>query len=103
MSENKLTQYVRGFGLSFFATSIASALLVIAKEENAALKDAMKALSGHHWTTHGIVVVGLFIILGFVLSKLNLDEKLGENRLVPMILTGAFAGVLLITGFFLIE
>lgn len=103
MTADKIANYVSGFGFSFLFTSILSTLLLIAKEENAALKDGMKALSGHHWTTHGILVVALFLILGVVLSRFHLEAKWSENKLIPIILTGAFTGLLVIGGFFLLE
>ena len=59
-----------GFGVSFFVASLFNALLIITKETYAPLKDWMKSLSGHHWTTHGIFVIALFIVLGFILSKI---------------------------------
>lgn len=103
MSAEKITRYLSGFGLSFLITSFANALLVIAKENYLPLKDGMKALSGHHWTTHGIFVLALFVILGLVFSQTVSEKNWGEEKLVPMILTGTIVGSLLIMGFFLIH
>ena len=89
-----------GFGVSFFVASLFNALLIITKETYAPLKDWMKSLSGHHWTTHGIFVIVLFIILGFILSKTNLDEKIDAVKTSLFIIAGTVFGALIIVGFF---
>jgi uncharacterized membrane protein SirB2 len=89
-----------GFGVSFFVASLFNALLIITKETYAPLKDWMKSLSGHHWTTHGIFVIVLFIILGFILSKTNLDEKIDAVKTSLFIIAGTVFGGLIIVGFF---
>jgi hypothetical protein len=89
-----------GLGVSFFVAGLFNALLIIAKESYAPLKDWMKSLSGHHWTTHGIFVIVLFIILGFVLSKTTLDEKIDAAKTSLFIIAGTVFGGLIIVGFF---
>jgi hypothetical protein len=98
--ENK---YQSGFALSFLITSLASALLVIAKAENAALKDWMKGMLGHHWTTHGAIVILMFAILGFIFSSMNIGKEWSEKRLITLIVAGTVLGGLIIAGFTLFE
>jgi hypothetical protein len=94
---------VAGFGLSFLIMSIASAILVILKEENKALLDGMKALMGHHWVTHGAFTIVLFLILGAVFSRLPMVKDLTEKHLISMVLAGTIISGLILGGFFLIE
>jgi hypothetical protein len=94
---------VAGFGLSYLIMSIASAILVILKEENKALLDGMKALMGHHWVTHGAFTILLFLILGAILSRLPIGKDWAEKHLITMVLAGTIISGLILGGFFLIE
>jgi uncharacterized membrane protein len=50
----------------------------------------MKAVGGHHWTTHGLVDLAVFVALGIVFTKTGAAEKLDPNRLIAG-LAGAVA------------
>ena len=60
-----------GFGLSFVITSIVTALLVVWKETNESLKSLMKEFTGHHWITHGILILVLLIDLAHLVIPIN--------------------------------
>ncbi|MBF0508995.1 MAG: hypothetical protein HQK57_08730 [Deltaproteobacteria bacterium] len=72
MKHNELEKYTISFGLSLAITSLFSALLVILKElcEHSVLVWMSKA-TGHHWMTHGIIDVAVFLALGWFLGTLN--------------------------------
>jgi hypothetical protein len=89
-----------GFGVSFLIASIFNALLIVAKEKYAPLKDWMKSLSGHHWITHAIFVIALFIVLGYILSKADLEKKIDADKTSGMVIGGTLLGGLIIVGFF---
>jgi hypothetical protein len=89
-----------GFGISFLIASIFNGLLIIAKESYAPLKNWMKSLSGHHWITHGIIVIVLFIILGYIFSKTDMDKKIDANNTSGLVIVGTVLGGLIIVGFF---
>lgn len=95
--------YLSGFGLSFLISSLASAVLVILKEENVGLMNWMKALFGHHWVTHGVFTILLFLVLGMVFSVLHLGKKWTERNLIALVLIGTVLSALIIGGFFLFE
>jgi hypothetical protein len=100
-SENQvLDKYSVGFGVSFLVTSVFNGLLIVAKENYAPLKDWMKSLSGHHWITHGIFVIALFIVLGYFLSKADLEKKINADKTSGMVIAGTVLGGLIIVGFF---
>jgi len=100
-SENKaLDKLSVGFGVSFLIASIFNGLLIVAKETYAPLKNGMKSLFGHHWTTHGIFVIVLFIVLGYILSKANLENKIDADKTSGMVIAGTVLGGLIIVGFF---
>jgi hypothetical protein len=64
----------------------------------------MAAISGHHWITHGIIVVVLFFILGFVFSGAYSIETSGPSArgITIWTIVASLVGVILIGGFYLI-
>ncbi len=98
-----LSKYSVSFGLSLAITSVANAILVVAKEKSTSLQARMKSLTGHHWITHSVAILGLFFILGFVLARMNGGQgfKVSAGRLVGTLLYGVMIGGLLIMGFYL--
>lgn len=92
-----------GFGFSLVVTSLLSALLVVWKENDAALKTWMKGFLGHHWTTHAVLVLALFIALGFVLARFEFtkNDRVGGNTLAAAIVIAVIVSSLIIAGFFL--
>lgn len=100
-SENQaLDKLSVGFGVSFLFASIFNGLLIIAKETYAPLKDLMKSLSGHHWITHGIFVIVLFLVLGYIFSKTDMDRKIDADKTSGLVIVGTVLGGLIIVGFF---
>jgi hypothetical protein len=100
ISENQpLDKLSVGFGVSFLITSIFNGLLVVAKESYPPLMNWMKSLSGHHWITHGIFDIVLFIVLGYALSKTDLDKKIDANKISGIVIAGTVLGGLIIVGF----
>lgn len=91
------------FGVSVAVTSIFTALLVIAKESAPALKASMKAFSGHHWTTHGLITLLVFVVLGLVLARLKVGERMTTTALTYALAAGVVISGLLIFGFYLVH
>lgn len=94
--------YTVAFGLSFAITSVLSALLVILKESNQATVLAwMKAATGHHWVTHGLLDVIVFVVLGVLLAKVGGGVRMTANALSATIVGATVLSGLIIAGFFL--
>ena len=103
METIEIGKYTKSFGLSFAITSLISALLVILKETNEETVLAwMKAASGHHWVTHGIIDIIVFVALGWALSMPNGGQglKISVNALIVNIVASTLISSLLIAGFF---
>ena len=104
METDETGKYTRSFGVSFAITSIVSAILVIVKESHEETVLAwMKAATGHHWITHGLFDLILFVFLGWALSKLDNGNGV---RISASLLIGSIAGAvvissLLIMGFYI--
>ncbi|MCF8052889.1 MAG: hypothetical protein K9L59_16755 [Desulfobacterales bacterium] len=104
MQNSEVGKYTRSFGVSFAITSVVSALLVIVKETNEETVLAwMKAASGHHWVTHGIFNLILFVVLGWALSRLDKGRGIpvSARGLISLIVGSIVASGILIVGFYL--
>jgi uncharacterized membrane protein SirB2 len=101
MTNPMMDRYTAGFGLSLAVTSLLNAAILIIKETNASVMDAMKAAAGHHWTTHGMIVVILFVLLGFVFSSMKIETKWDSQRILRYIVWATIISGVIIAGFFL--
>jgi len=88
-----------GFGISYAITSILNALLVIWKESSEAVHDGLAAITGHHWVTHGLLDLIIFLVLGFVLSRRGIT--MSGNALVTTIVGATVVSGLIIAGYFI--
>lgn len=96
--------YATGFGLSFAITSVLSALLVVLKEMNEdSVLAAMKAITGHHWVTHGVLDVVLFVVIGMALAKGGQGMTMQADTLVRSIVGSVILSGLIIVGFYLLH
>ena len=70
------------FGLSAAITIFFNTLLAWVKDAYEPLNTAMAHLTGHHWITHGLVDLAVFIFLGLVFLSTGLARRIDPNRLV---------------------
>ena len=63
------------FGLAAAITIVFNTLLAWAKDAYEPLNSYMASLTGHHWRTHGVVDVVVFVALGyyFLSRKIRID------------------------------
>ncbi len=105
MENIEIGKYGRSFGLSFAITSLFSALLVVLKETSQHTVLAwMKAATPHHWITHTLLDLILFVVLGVVLAKANDGQgiKISPDKLNSFIVGAFVISGLIIAGFYLI-
>jgi hypothetical protein len=100
-----LNAQTRGFALAVAATSILSALLVMGKELNEGLLKFMKAVTVHHWVTHGIFDLIVFVALGLLLSKSNSGQgpAISDEQLTTIVVSSFLLSNLAIAAFFIIH
>ncbi len=91
---------VTGYGVSYAITSIASALLVVLKESSESVLQFLVAITGHHWVTHGLLVMIVFVAVGAVLARR--DMNLSGNALIATIVGSTVVSGLIISGFFIL-
>jgi hypothetical protein len=96
-------KYITSFGLSLALANLFNAALVVLKETDEGVLAGMKAATGHHWVTQGLVILALFVALGFLLPYLKPARRAGEPSGVAVsILVSTVLGGLVIAGFFLL-
>lgn len=101
MKDSGIGKYGVSFALAFAVTSLLSAVLVVAKERNQdTLLAWMKAATGHHWITHGILDLLIFVVLGLVLARIGLGARLSGNALSAIVSASVLVSGLIIAGFF---
>ena len=98
MNTEKLNSATTGFGIAAAVAFVLNTALTVAKESNPALLAAMKAAAGHHWITHGFVIVGLFLVLGWLLSRTGM--RMSGGTLATTLVVTALAGGLGLVGWF---
>ena len=91
---------VTGYGISYAITSILSALLVVLKESNEGVHGLLVAITGHHWVTHGLLNVIVFVVLGAMLSRRDMSLK--GNTLITTIVGATILSGLIISGYFIL-
>ena len=82
VSEGRLDRTSTPFGLSAAITSVFNTLLAWTKDAYEPLNTFMGSLTGHHWTTHGIADVLLFIVLGFALLGTDVPDRVGAKTTI---------------------
>jgi hypothetical protein len=78
------------FVLAAVITILFNTALAWAKDGFPALNNAMKRLTGHHWTTHGLADLVLFAGLGLIFMNTKITDGIPPDRLTWM-LVGAVA------------
>jgi hypothetical protein len=79
---SQLDRVSAAFALSAAVTVVFNTLLAWVKDAYEPLNTFMAHLSGHHWTTHGIADVLLFVALGFVFLNSGVASRMNPSRLV---------------------
>jgi hypothetical protein len=104
MQTATVSRYTISFGLSLAICSVINALVVVAKEKSPAVMAGMQKMTGHHWITHSVIILILFVVFGLVLARLGGAQgmKVGASRLIGTILGGVLTASVIIIGFYLI-
>ncbi|WP_319542106.1 hypothetical protein [uncultured Pseudodesulfovibrio sp.] len=104
MQNDTLGKYTWSFGISVMITSLFSALLVVVKESNQDTVLAWMKSMGHHWVTHGILNIIVFLAIGFALANLDRASEAHNTKKVIVGLVSSLAcSAAIIAGFFLLE
>jgi hypothetical protein len=78
------------FGMAAIVTILFNTLLAWIKDAFDPLNDFMALLTGHHWITHGLIDVAVFVVVGSVL--LRRGYRVSGNRLALGVAVAAVVG-----------
>ncbi|RTZ98286.1 MAG: hypothetical protein DSY89_09785 [Deltaproteobacteria bacterium] len=99
--QQNIDNYTKGFGYALIVAMIFNGVLTILKEKIEAIHDVLALVFWHHWIGHGVVVLAVFVILGFLFSKSAAGQEGG--KLATWVVWGAVIGSGLIVMFFTIK
>lgn len=94
-----ISRYTASFGLSLGVTSVFSALLVVIKETNEDTVLAWMKSLGHHWVTHGVLDIIVFVALGIILAGMGEKWRDRPGQVAAVAIGGIVIGGLIIAGF----
>ena len=80
---------VYGFGTAVAVTFLFNTILAWVKDAWPPLNSFMAHLTGHHWITHGLVDVAVFLVLGFIFTSMRHGRAGGGMRLAIMLVGAA--------------
>ena len=90
---------VTAFGIPYAITALLNVLLVIVKENVPGFQDGMVAITGHHWVTHGLFDIVVFVVLGLILMRTSV-AKMPASSLVNYIVASTVVSGLILVGYF---
>ena len=103
MENPSLSKRSIAFGVALAVACVINALIVVVKEKSEPIMTGMKKIAGHHWTTHSLIVIVLFVGLGGLLglAKGGRGMEMTTSRLIGTLLSAVGAAALIIIGFYL--
>lgn len=97
---NHAGKNIIAFGYAFVVAALFNTLLVVTKEEIGPVKAWMADVSGHHWITHGIVVLILFIVVGLYMQEKAARARTNELQMAQWVLWTTVLSGVIIAGFY---
>jgi len=97
-----LDQATAAFTLSAAITVLFNTVLTWIKEASVPFHDFMASLTGHHWITHGLADVVVFIVLGLVFMRTGTAARMSPSTLVSTLFIAVIVAGLGLAGFFLV-
>ncbi len=85
-NKSTLSPATSAFALAAAVTFLFNTALAWAKDAYPALNNGMKSLTGHHWTTHGLADLAIFLGLGFVFLKTGLTANMNGSRVTNLLI-----------------
>ena len=83
-----------GFALAAAITVLFNTALAWAKDAYEPLNSFMKSLTGHHWITHGLADLIVFMGLGMIFTKTRVAEKMAPDRVISTLVSAVVIAAL---------
>lgn len=98
--ERGLSHTAIAYGVAASVAVLFNTLLAWVKDSYPPLNSAMKHMTGHHWITHGLAVVLVFFLVGFLLSRRSGDSLQGEYTPIVVLCASVVLAGLGLAGWF---
>lgn len=99
--QQNIDNYTKGFGYSLIIAVLFNGILTLLKENIESIHDVLAFVFWHHWLGQGIVVLAVFVILGFWLSKSTTQQT--SDNITLWVISGTVIGAGLIIVFFALK
>lgn len=90
------------FALAAAVAVLFNTALAWVKDAYAPLNTFMAHLFGHHWTTHGLFDLAVFVALGLLFNSTGIASRIEPQRLVAMLFAAVVIAGLGLAGWFLL-
>lgn len=101
MNLNKL-KLVYSSSIAAIASMIFVVIITVAAEQSTSLKNSLKALSGHHWTTKSVISVVIYFVVLFLIYIITVEASPAKLRWsLSLVSVSAVLGYIVLLGFFL--
>ncbi|MGA7982567.1 MAG: hypothetical protein WCA32_20390 [Chromatiaceae bacterium] len=91
------------FGVAAAITVIFNVVLAFIKDAYEPLNTFMAHLTGHHWVTHGLADILLFVVLGWLFAARGIPARgLSQGLVVAVAAASVIAGAALVAWFVLV-
>jgi len=97
---NRLDNISVGFGISLVVSMFFNTILACIKDVYDPLNRFMALLFGHHWITHGIFDIFVFIAVGIFMMRSNVVAKINPTTLIGLIYLSALVSITFLVGWF---
>jgi hypothetical protein len=98
---DRLSHTTIAYGVGASVAVLFNTLLAWVKDSFEPVNTAMAKMTGHHWTTHGLAVVLVFLIVGFLLSRSHEDALKGPFAPIVVLCGSVVLAGLGLVGWFL--
>ena len=101
-NDQTLDNTTAAFALSAAVTVLFNTVLALVKDSVPALNDFMAALTGHHWITHGLADIVVFVVLGWIFMASGTGARMRANQVIMSLVAGVVVAGLGLAGWFLV-
>jgi hypothetical protein len=89
-----LSPATSSFALAAAIAVVFNTALAWVKDAYAPLNSLMKSMTGHHWITHGLADLVIFLALGVIFQKAHITEKMDPHRVIRIVVWATVAAAL---------
>ena len=97
----RLSSMTSSLAISTGVAGILNAIIVILKDEFHGFKKLLASITGHHWASHGLLLLLLWLIVAFILNLKRVEIE--TESAWKWVMLGNIVGILLIVIYYLLK